>query len=711
MNTANDSFDDLNNALEKETSFKAKIQYLASNLDSNLYDVLLTDQAAKLHKDNIHYHLVLFQIYVGAINRDYVKALKHLDAILLLNSTLDQDDINLIIYYKGKCYEELENYDEAISSYNSLLEQNSLSADYIYRLYRCHYKLENRNEAIYFLKRHIKFIESKDDVEVETVVRTNFDLYGLYIEYKKFEDADTVLNTIEDLHCDDNRLKNYILPFYRASVKYEIAENQEEDKRAENYERAIEILLKVIADNKADQDIKASCYYDIALYYSRLGKSAEALQYSNNVEEIYKRKIESHSGSSDDIIALYKSICQIIRNSLVYLCQSYSEDNTNTFLTEVDNKLNIAQEISSSYSIQTSDIRDLGVVSVKKIQKILEYCKLHPVNETVQYILIRLTLECDKLLEKLKFSPRVVEYPLYHYTSFDNLRFILSPISKNRDVYINTLRASHSSQLNDSLEGNLLKELLENACGEATEILSSVWKCYDEDYQQTQTTFDYDTYILCFSKCVNRDFLPMWSMYGNKGDGINISIKFEKLKAMLTELSYNPKLTDDNFNSTAESTDSIETLFSKSTHIQVENDLFEVAYLDISSLDKNIKFQTIANLICEFNNIIKTVDSDLKKTCIEYVAKILNPLRFVFKAKSYEYEKEIRVIITNVQSTSVFNWRSLKDDKFFHLKAIDCKYFNVLLGPKFKHSSNDALIDKLKQSGASSVDVSTINYR
>lgn len=139
----------------------------------------------------------------------------------------------------------------------------------------------------------------------------------------------------------------------------------------------------------------------------------------------------------------------------------------------------------------------------------MEYSKeeLSKLNEKFKAILPVL---CSQLFYKHKELLR--QKLLYHYTNYNS--FINGIVCDNREIGKEVcLWATHWKHLNDPQEINL-------GYNRFTEIIK-------EDINYCFTKVLNDSKQISLSK--KRDFLPMWSLYGNNGSGIMLSINTAKL--------------------------------------------------------------------------------------------------------------------------------------------------------------------------------------
>lgn len=124
---------------------------------------------------------------------------------------------------------------------------------------------------------------------------------------------------------------------------------------------------------------------------------------------------------------------------------------------------------------------------------------------------------------------------LHHYTSMSTLVALFNGIGKSKDdeqdnrLYF-TFHASSAYQMNDKIEGTMLLNKF------FTE--SKIKTKYHKLYAQMERD-EGEMYIisLCKSNAKTKDagYIPMWSMYGNKGNGAILVFDFEKLEEYVSQ--------------------------------------------------------------------------------------------------------------------------------------------------------------------------------
>ena len=113
---------------------------------------------------------------------------------------------------------------------------------------------------------------------------------------------------------------------------------------------------------------------------------------------------------------------------------------------------------------------------------------------------------CEQLFYKHN-DLKSIEH-LYHYTNYNS--FINGIVKDNREKDKEIcLWATHCKHLNDPLEVILGQNRF-----------NKIIK--DENTKEKLSVIFKNDKLICFSK--KKDFLPMWSMYGNNGSGIMLSL-------------------------------------------------------------------------------------------------------------------------------------------------------------------------------------------
>ncbi len=217
---------------------------------------------------------------------------------------------------------------------------------------------------------------------------------------------------------------------------------------------------------------------------------------------------------------------------------------------------------------------------------------------------------------------------LYHYTSLSTFLEIMKQVKEEHFI----LRGTDIKYLNDWSEmdygTNVLSECLKyyESCNPEKEKKSN--QITPEKWREflTLSTFKSEPFITSLSQ--NQDNLPMWSMYGDNGNGIAIGLDFNIIKldynnsadVPLKKCHYNSNLLLEELKSNA---DILEILYN--TNGITESRIY---------LNPNIAYNELANRICT-----------LKHPSYEYE----NEWRLIKKASLFETDNKINVNSTTLK--------------------------------------------------------------
>ncbi len=126
---------------------------------------------------------------------------------------------------------------------------------------------------------------------------------------------------------------------------------------------------------------------------------------------------------------------------------------------------------------------------------------------------------------------------VYHYTNIDTLEKILAPCNDGNQIF--NLRATHCNFLNDTMENViglfiLAKCIMQIECELNIPINHCIFPFFTKENHsiilKNMKHFKpngVNTFTLSF--CKDDDDLPMWLMYGNKGNGITLGVDNKKV--------------------------------------------------------------------------------------------------------------------------------------------------------------------------------------
>ena len=247
----------------------------------------------------------------------------------------------------------------------------------------------------------------------------------------------------------------------------------------------------------------------------------------------------------------------------------------------------------------------------------------------------------------------------YHYTSLDTFLAILHGIDYKNGEPILHLRASRIDKVNDPTEMTIDKKTFlsivqhyedKNKIDPCLRISKRIGSMDDEKFNKVIKNERSENlpYVICFSK--NEDFLPMWSLYGDKGRGICLG--FSKDIQYYVKGGYNKDLS-----------------------LPMEGDVYYRNYSHAKSAS------TYLDLF--YNIIIKKADEPIEDT-IAMTFLCTSPF---LKHQSYEYENEYRI--------SIFKKNELqydsKDEFYYDIPVSFLK--TITLGAKLCSSTTSELLD------------------
>lgn len=222
-------------------------------------------------------------------------------------------------------------------------------------------------------------------------------------------------------------------------------------------------------------------------------------------------------------------------------------------------------------------------------------------------------------------SARAMKDYLYHYTSVDAFEKMLRGL-KDRGLNELTFWASNVHYMNDLNELSFLYDELVNALPELEknlEIKETPFSMFTSlNMNQQGISFDLfkdikenvfnkifkSVFAISFSK--QKDYLPMWSLYGNSGSGLCLEFDYEALKAHFAETDNIYRLIELQY-------------FIKEASIWIKIAAFYKLYHDQLTMGK---------------------DDNPMKLCREFIARVLMEMAPLLKHRSYDYEKEVRLL-------------------------------------------------------------------
>lgn len=324
------------------------------------------------------------------------------------------------------------------------------------------------------------------------------------------------------------------------------------------------------------------------------------------------------------------------------------------------NKSNYLDNEYKYYKYLVENIDDLKLECKSKILKDIK--ELNYDNNSLVNKINEITASSDRLKEKIKeiedqiflTEDDIDEISLGHYTSLETLKYLLAPINlgKNHDESKvgNFLRLSHYKQMNDPLEGEVLKEYLFNS----------------EKVNSTSETLGQNSYYYVSAATTESDSLPMWKQYADDAQGLFLEYSKQYLKDIIKH---------------------------------GEGKIAKVYYLDINDKNERIKCvnrekagkcnkenneQDILTLLKDLKDLINEMD----KKDVEEAKSRLSELFLCFKNIDYAYENEYRIIINKDNTTDdiILGEHTSVPRLYTYLDQEPLVYSKVILGSKCIHS-------------------------
>lgn len=265
---------------------------------------------------------------------------------------------------------------------------------------------------------------------------------------------------------------------------------------------------------------------------------------------------------------------------------------------------------------------------------------------------VELILDIYSLVLNIKFELAVKEFPeggLGHYTTARTLHIHLNQKENisNKSTYkiISKSRLYNVDYMNDPEEGKILDRYL---------------------LQQKENNFNNSLnpspwFLMCLTTAI--DDLTMWSQYGANAEGVFLELKNDSFRLVnsIDDLKWlSGRLDSKTYNNIANE---------KESNSDKDN-LFKICYLDenelnngnlvIVSSDNKKDFyltekeiENVTSLLEELKEKMDEIDTVKNSKLSSDIDKLLEEIRYLFKASGYQYEKELRVLrYAKIESTA-----------------------------------------------------------
>lgn len=360
---------------------------------------------------------------------------------------------------------------------------------------------------------------------------------------------------------------------------------------------------------------------------------------SEFLKVINKARIESGKASYEYLLDIYDKIVEdnyefldIKFKYYKYLVENSSEINHEN-LEEVLMDIKNNNKTNSYIVYKTSE----------ELNKKLE----EPDKKKLDELKNELDKELKAIEEKLFLDEnKIGKKSLGHYTSLKTLKYLVKPImtdsndcdeescdEKNKSRLGSSLRLSHYRQMNDPLEGKVLKNYL---FGE-------------------QLSSKRESHMFISAATTESDSLPMWRQYADNATGIFLEYHNEYLKKLI-----------------------------KSKDIKIA----KVVYLDKNDVSKCSKDSEDSKIVKKLEELKKSISEfkDCTKSK-DLIRNRLEKLSLCFKHVDYSYEQEYRIIFDKKSANYdiVLGEDSSIPRLYTYLTAHQLVYSKIIRGPKCIH--------------------------
>lgn len=229
-------------------------------------------------------------------------------------------------------------------------------------------------------------------------------------------------------------------------------------------------------------------------------------------------------------------------------------------------------------------------------------------------------LSLEQIISQYKSAHSVRGERLSHYTRCQVLPALLNPES--------SLRLYNAQYLNDPEEGALLLNKLLPKIKDVQgmnlflTLLYERYRCINDQKSSV--------YIASF--CENSDLLPMWSMYGDNGRGVSLTVSPDNSFNIRQRNSETGRIPEQKL------------IFQKVHYVDLES---KISVLDSLS-------QSITNALLSYANELQTLEMEgeicaedfrlVVDRAIDIATSLIDSCRFLFKSSTYCHEKEFRLI-------------------------------------------------------------------
>lgn len=256
---------------------------------------------------------------------------------------------------------------------------------------------------------------------------------------------------------------------------------------------------------------------------------------------------------------------------------------------------------------------------------------------------VELILNIYSLVLKIKFELAVKELPkegFGHYTTARALHIHLSQkeniLNKSKYKITSRSRLYNVDYMNDPEEGKILDRYL----------------LQQKEYNLSNVIEPSPWFLMCLTTAI--DDLAMWSQYGANAEGVFLELKYDSFQLVSTTEDIDWLSGKSNF---VRLDNKINETNSSSKQESEKDKLFRICYLDEKELKegklvishedvllKEEERKTVTSLLRDLKEKVGEVYKLHNTQLFNDVDKLLEEIRYLFKASGYKYEKELRVL-------------------------------------------------------------------
>ena len=500
-----------------------------------------------------------------------------------------------------------------------------------------------------------------------------------YVAYYKRGDAYSDIGKLKEALEDYDTSINLNEKYTKNNDAYVYSQKGNIYKMSKKYEKVLECYnIAISKDNTMPY-----AYCQRADYYKERGEKelaindySKAIEYENTNEYAYcnRGNLYEESGNKENALKDYTKAIEINNNVYAY-CQrgrllkeygQYDEalkdfneaikrENNNAYAYCQIGHLNILrnekEEAWEAYN-KAIEIKPLMIILMKD-KSFCKYVQENVKNNEEKKLIANLFIAVMSLKESFLYNKTDEKYcfkQVAHYTKLNSLKYLFKLNRHSSEESINNknkdksyLRINNAAYMNDPTECVLFINLLKASKKELVkELIDDLYEDTKSNERVNVLKGKNHVFLLSFSEAIDTS-LPMWVQYSDNGKGCCLVYDISRFdKEEKNSIGYPKKESYEEENITDDEIDK---------EVSENNDtycLYKVKYLDELSSDKiddDIRdyIELIGSKLIDLINYINK--NEERSTIIKnIIINILDQVRFLFKDKNYEHEKEVRIV-------------------------------------------------------------------